>query len=149
MHLNVKWQFQLGCAAQALAQNFFFDFQLMLVPGVLVVAAAATGVVLATRLDAVCGGLDDGFTCGPCKSRLLLGDGRFNFLSSQDEGDEYGLAASAGFFRASIVSGRIGRQTGQAVASVDQLFDCEEQGLILRHDLGRDAAMQPEIPLSA
>ena len=49
------------------------------------------------------------------------------FSCGQDKGDEHGLAASVGVF----IGG--GGQTGQAVAAVDQLFDCEEQDLILRH----------------
>ena len=87
--------------------------------------------MLATRLHAVRRGLEDRFSVRARETRLLLGERSLDFFSGQDEGDEHGLAASAGF-----VGVRSGRQTGQAVAAIDQLFNCEEQDLILRYDEG-------------
>jgi len=60
---------------------------------------------------------------GSRKSWLLLGERSLNRFFGQNKGDEYGLAASA----------VVGGESGEAVAAVDQLFDVEEQELILRH----------------
>ena len=70
---------------------------------------------------------------GARETWLLFGDGRFDFLAGQNKRDEHGFAAAAGFFVLRRGRVRSGRQTGQAVAAVDQLFNCEEQELILRH----------------
>ncbi len=50
MDLDFALQFELGDAAQVLAQDFFLDLELMIVGGVLVVASAATGEMWARRL---------------------------------------------------------------------------------------------------
>jgi hypothetical protein len=52
-----------------------------------------------------------------------LEQNRFDFFLREDKRHEHGLAASM----------LIGGQARQAIAAVDQLFDCEEQELILRH----------------
>ena len=124
---------QLGDPAQILSQDFLFDFELMLVAGVLVVAAAAAGEVRAGGLDAVRGRLDDGVNSRAREAGLLLGEGSLDFFSGQDEGDEHCLAACADVIVGRDGGVRGGGKTGQAVAAVDQLFDCEEQELILRH----------------
>ena len=100
----------------------------MFVAGVLIMAASAPGKVWAARLDAMWRGFNDGLNRSSSEARLLFGECSLNFFSRQDKGDEHGLAASAGFIRR-----RSGWQTGQAIAAVDLLFDCEEQVLILRH----------------
>jgi hypothetical protein len=122
MDLDVL-HFEFRSAAKRLAENFFFYFELMLIRRVLVVASSARREVWASRRDAVWGWFED-FICG-CTGEpgLLLRERGFNFLRREDEWDEHGFAAPGG------VSG----QTGQAVAAVDQLFDCEEQEMILRH----------------
>jgi len=75
------------------------------------------------------------------KARFLLGESGLNFFRGQNKWDEHGLAACVG-----LIGVRRGRQTGQAVAAVDQLFDCEEQELILRHGKGEGRiADWPEI----
>ena len=122
MHFDVERQLQLGGAPQALAQNLFLDLELVVVAGMLVVAAAAAAKVWAGGLDAVRRRLDDGFNGRPGKSLLLFGKGSLDFFSAQDEGNEHGFAASA----------VVGGQAGQAVAAIDQLFDCKEQEMILR-----------------
>ena len=53
MDLNFAMQFKLGDAPQVLAQDFFLDFELMLVAGVLVVASATAAEMWARRRDAV------------------------------------------------------------------------------------------------
>src|ERR1700752_1839615 len=98
MDLDVEWQVQLGGAAQALAQDFFLDLELVVVAGVLVVASAAAGEVWAGRLDAMWRRLDDSVSLGPREARLLLGEGGLDFLFGQNKGDEHGLAARVGFF---------------------------------------------------
>jgi hypothetical protein len=82
--------------------------------------------------------LDDRISLSAREARLLLDERGFDFFRSQNKGDEYGFAASAGVVGGRTRSGRSGgiwsgRQAGQAVTAVDQLFDCEEQELILRH----------------
>ena len=102
MHLNIEWQLQFGRAPQTLAQNLFFDLKLMLVCGVLVVASAAASIILTSRLDAMRRGLDYGLGLGPRESRLLFGEGSFDFFCFQDEGNEYGFAAASSFIRVRI-----------------------------------------------
>jgi len=132
MNFDVELQVQLCGAEQALAEDFFLDRKLVFVAGVLVVASAAAGKVRAGRRHAVWRGLDDRVGVGAREARLLLGERGLNFFRCEDERDEHGFAASTGFI--GVRSGvRSGGQTGEAVAAVDQLFDCEEQGLILRH----------------
>ena len=58
---------------------------------------------------------------------LFFGERRFDFFSGENERDKDGLAASA------VVTRRIGGKTSESVAAVDELFDGEEQALILRH----------------
>ena len=53
MDLNFALQFELGDAPQIFAQDFFLDFELMLVAGVLIMASAAAAEMWARRLDAV------------------------------------------------------------------------------------------------
>src|SRR5208283_5401916 len=106
--------------------------ELVLVTGVLVVATAAAGEVWARRLGAVRRRLNDCVDVRAGKTRLLLSEGGLDFFSVEDKGDEDGLAAWTGFVGDSGGAGS-GGQTGQAVAAVDQLFNCEEQELILRH----------------
>ena len=53
MQLNFALQFELGDAAQVLVEDFFLDFELMIVAGVLVVASAAAGEMRAGRRNAV------------------------------------------------------------------------------------------------
>jgi hypothetical protein len=97
MDLNFAFEFELGDAAQVLAQDFFLDFELMVVGGVLVVASAAAGEVWAGRLGAVQRGLYYFAGLGAGEAGLLFGDGGFDFFSGQDEGDENGFAAAAVF----------------------------------------------------
>jgi hypothetical protein len=136
MYIDVKGQLKLGCSSQALSQDFFLDFELMIVGGVLVVASAAAAKMWTGRRNAMRRRLDDGVGLRSRKTRFLFDEGRLNFLTGQDKRDEYGLAATVGF-----VSERIGRKTGESVAAIDQLFDCEAQGLILRHECAGQTAV--------
>ena len=91
-------------------------------------------------------GLDNGVNRGSRKSRLLLGEASLNFFSGQDIGDENSLAAFAGVICAETSCGKIGRQTGQAIAAIDQLFDRKEQELILRHQEGETRTRRKVLP---
>ena len=78
--------------------------------------------------------LKDRVGLGSREAGLLLDEGGFDFFPGKDKGDKHGLASSPGF-----IGVRIGGQAGKAVAAVDQLFDCEEQELILRHGNSKTA----------
>ena len=121
MNLNVVREFDLAKAPQRLAQDFFLDLDLVLVAAVLVVASATAGEIPASSRDAMRGGLDHTIGMSPSEAGLLFGKGRLDFFSGQDEWNEHRLTAPA----------RVGREAREAVAAIDQLFDCEEQDLIL------------------
>src|SRR5579859_2101080 len=93
----------------------------MFVAGMLVVATAALGKIWASGLDAVRGRLDDLIGSGAGETGLLLGKGRLNLFPRNHKRHEYSLASTAG----------IGRQARQAFAAVNQLFNSEEQEVIL------------------
>ncbi len=124
MHVDPALQLKLGDASKALAQDFFLDLNLMLVAGVLVLASTATFIVGTAGLDAMGRGFEDCLSGGAGEAGLLLGEVRLNFLAIQHERNEYSFAGSA----------VIGRQAGEAVAAIDQLFNCQEQEMILRHE---------------
>ena len=130
MHLDFALQFELGDATQILAQDFFLDFELMFVAGVLVVASAAAAEVFALWLDAMRRSFDDRFRACASEAGLFFGERRFNCFSGENQRDEDGLAASA--VVTALVSMRSGWKAGEAVAAVDEFFDCEEQEMILR-----------------
>jgi hypothetical protein len=135
MNFDVERQVQLGRAEQALAQDFLLDLKLVLVAGVLVAASAAVGEVRTGRQYAVRRGLDDRVGVSARETPLLPGERSLDLLGGQNKRNEHCFSARAGIF---VRSGgvRSGGQTGEAVAAVDQLFDCEEQDLILRHGKG-------------
>ena len=93
----------------------------MFVAGVLVVATAALGEIWASGLDAVRGRLDDLIGTGAGETGLLLGKGRLNLFPRKHKRHEYSLTSTAG----------VGRQARQAFAAVNQLFNREEQAVIL------------------
>jgi hypothetical protein len=117
MDLDFAFEFELRDTAQVLTQDFFFDFELMVVGGVLVVASAAAGEVWARRLSAVRGRLDYFAGLGAGEAGFFLGERGFDLFSGQDEGNEDGFAAAPVFI------GRSGGKTSESVASVDELFD--------------------------
>jgi hypothetical protein len=140
---DVEGQVDFGDAAQVFPQDFFLDFELMLVAGVLVMTSAAAGEVGARGRDAVWRRLDDGVDSRAGEAGFLLGEGSLDFFSGQNEGNEHGFAAAAGFICGGSGGIRGGGKACQTVASVDQLFDCEEQELILRH--GTDGSSIPRL----
>jgi hypothetical protein len=127
--LNFALQFELGNAAQVLAQDFFLDLELALVGGVLVVAATAASKIGTSRLDSVRRRLYDCHGAGASEAGLLFGNRGLDFLSGKNKGNENSFAASA-----FLIAGRCGRKASQSVAAVDELFNFQEQELILRHE---------------
>ncbi len=113
MYLDFVLQFELGDAAQVLAQDFFLDFELLLVAGVLVVASAAAAKMRTGRRNAVRRWLDDRRGLGAGEAGLFFGENGFDFFSGKNEGNENGLAASAS----------VGGKTSESVAAVDELFN--------------------------
>ena len=95
MHLDFALQFELGDAPQILAQDFFFDFELVFVAGVLVVASATAAEVFTVWLNPMRRSFHDGFRVCASEARLFFGERRFDFFSGKNEWDEHGLAASA------------------------------------------------------
>ena len=113
MRLNFTREFEFGDAAKILAQDFFFDFELMLVSGVLVVAPATAAEVRAWRRDAMRRGLDDGVGASASEAGLFFGDLCVNFFFGENERDENGLTASM----------VVGRKARESVAAIDELFN--------------------------
>lgn len=136
MSLDIHGQFDFGGTPQALAQNLFLDFELVVVAGVLIVASAAGAEVWARRPDSVRRRFDDRCSMGANKSGLLLGDGGFYFFATQNEWNERSFAAST----------RIGWQVGQAIAAIDQLFNSKEQPAILNEGAKGPGLQQRRMP---
>src|SRR5271170_1553031 len=118
MDLNFALQFELGDAAKILNQDFFLDFELMFVAGVLIVASATAAEMWTGRQNAVRRGLYDCDGVGAGEAGLLFGERRVDFLSGKNEGNENSFATSAVF-----IAGRSGRKAGESVAAVDELFN--------------------------
>src|SRR5580700_3766449 len=113
MDLNFALQFELGDAPQILAQDFFLDFELMLVSRVLIVASAAAAEVWARCLDPVRRRLYNSFGLGAGEAGLFFGDCGFDLFSGENERDEDGLAASAVLIGRSIFRRSIFRRCGR------------------------------------
>ena len=118
MNLNLTRQFELGDAAQILAQDFRLDLELMLVSGVLVVASAAAAEIRARRLDAVRRRFYDFISVRAGEARFRFGNNSFDVFPSKYAGNKHGLAASAFFIR-----GRTGGEARESVAAIDELFN--------------------------
>jgi hypothetical protein len=109
MDFDFALQFELRDAAQVLTQDFFFDFELMLISSVLIMASAATAEMWAGWGDALRRWLDDRRGMGTSEAGLFLGERGFDFLSGENKRDEYGFAFSA----------RVGGKAGESVAAID------------------------------
>ena len=95
----------------------------MLITRMLIMAPAATREIRAAGEDSLRRSLDDLVDSGACKPWLLLDQRRLDFFVRENKRHKHSLAAPV----------FIGRQARQSVAAVNQLFDCEEQELILRY----------------
>lgn len=116
--MNLALQFELGYAAQVLAQYFFLDLELALVGGVLVVAATAASKIGTSRLDSVRRRLYDCRGAGASEAGLLFGNRGFYLFSGKNKRNENSFAATA-----VLIAGRCGRKASQSVAAVDELFN--------------------------
>ena len=82
--------------------------------------------------------VDNRFYLRARETLLLLGECGLDFFLGEHEGNEDSFAALMLFVGLRIVGSQIGRvriggEASQSVATVDQLFNCEEQVSILRH----------------
>jgi hypothetical protein len=85
----------------------------MLVARILILASATAGEIGTGGRDAMRRRLDDRHGLGAGEAWLFLRNRGFDFFSGENEGNEYGFAASA----------VVGRETSESVAAVDELFD--------------------------
>jgi hypothetical protein len=123
IYLEFSIQFQLGNAAKILFQDGCFDLKLMLIVSVLVLAATAALKIRAPRRDTQWRSFKDVICPAASESRFLLEQRRFDPFSFENKWQENRLAASV----------LISRQPRQALATVDQFFNCELQATILCH----------------
>ena len=130
MHLNLI-ELKLRHPPQILFQDGYFDFELVLIGSVLVVASTAPCEVGARRVNSCRGWRNQFFYPGPRKSLFLFNQGRFHLFALKHKRDKHG------FPRSMFVSG----QTSQSVAAIDEFFNVEFQVLILweSQDLHRNA----------
>jgi hypothetical protein len=113
MQLDFTVQFQLGDATEVFDQNFFFDFQLMVVGGVLIVASSASPKVRARWRDAMWRGIYNRARAGARKARFLSEKRGLNFFPGKDERNKYGFAAAT----------VVGRKASKSVAAIDELLN--------------------------
>jgi hypothetical protein len=86
VHLNFASELEFGDAAQVFAQDFCFDFELVLVGGVLVVASSAAAEVRTRGRDAVRRSLDDCRGVRPGEAGLFFGDCDLTFSPPSTKG---------------------------------------------------------------
>ena len=115
MDVQFGVQFQLGDAPQIFFQNASFDFELMFVVGVLIVASATVLEVRTLRRDASRGRGENFFQSGASEAGFLFAKYCLHAFAGQYEGHKHRFA------RALFV----GRKTRQAFAAIHQLFDIE------------------------
>lgn len=113
MRLNIALKFEFGNPPQVFAQDFFFDLELMLVAGMLVIASTAATEVRARRRYAVLGRFQNCSGVRPGEAGFLFGKRRFYLLSGKNKRNEHSLTAS------SIASVK----ASESVAAVDHLFN--------------------------
>jgi hypothetical protein len=122
---NRTVELQFCRSPQRFAQNRFLDRELMFVAGVLVMTAPAAREVGASRLDAVRRRFKNAICDRPREPGLLLRQMRLGLLAFQHERNENSLAAT-------LLVGRFrGGKTRQSIATINQLFNREEQEAIL------------------
>ena len=129
-------QLHLRHAPQILPQNIDFESKLMLISGVLVVAASAPAEIGTGRRDPRGGRSKDVFDSRAGKTFFLLDERGLDSLPGKYEWHEDGFARAA----------LIGRQAREAVAAIDEFFDGKFQASILsRTSLGMSACRREAI----
>ena len=124
MQLEVGLERNLGDATEGFLKYGGFDLQLVLVGRVLVVAAAATQKIGTAGIDPRRRRTEHFVQAGSGELCLLLHQFGLYLLTFEHEWNEDGLPATA----------LVWSQARQAVATVDEFFDCEV------HRSGRQAA---------
>src|SRR5580704_13715356 len=132
VHDNLVLQFELGSAAEGLAQDLGLVTKLRGVVYVLVVAATAARKVRATGFDPFVRRRDDLLELRTCESRTSLNDRRLDLLSRQNEWKKNSLAP------AMFVS----RQARQAISPINQFIDRKLQRLSCLVGLSRNVIVR-------
>ena len=109
MNLKFRVELQLGEAAEIFPQNRCFDFQLVLIAAVLIMASSASGEVWAMRLNTVRGSLQEFIYTSASESLLLFDKRCFHSLVFEHKGDKNSLAAAM-LIRRMTVSRKTGRR---------------------------------------
>ena len=110
-------QFQPGNTAQVFFQNGSFDFKLMFVVSLLIVASAAALEVGATRIDAPRGGGKNSVQLSAREPGLLFPKNCFHSFAGQDKRNKYRFAGTL------IVGGK----ARQPIPAIDHLLNIESQ----------------------
>ena len=123
MNLNLARKLHLRATTQAFEQNVALDLELMFVAGVLVMASATRAKIGTGRRDSMRRCLYDRFGLRSGKCRLLLDNRSLYLFAREHKRKEDGLSRTT----------CIRWQVSQSVAAINQLFNREEQKIILRH----------------
>ena len=121
MNRDLRFQLQLGNAAKSLFQDRGLDLQLMLVAGVLVMAAATATEVRTAGLYPLGGSLQNRLSTAPCKASLLFEQRSLDSFAFQHKGHENSFAGTV----------LVGREAGEAVSAINEFFNGELQARIL------------------
>jgi hypothetical protein len=109
-----------GDALNRLTQNGLLQFELPFVADVLIVASAALTEVGAARTDAVRRRTENALNLRSRKTGLLFDDPGFNAFAGQGQRNEDRFTSTL----------RVGRKTGEAIAAINEFFDCQFQTAI-------------------
>jgi hypothetical protein len=113
-------QVSLGNPAQVFLYDCGFNLKLMVITGVLIMAASTTKEIRTLRVRAMGRWFNHTIGPGPGKALLVFDNGRLDFFALKHEGHERCLGASL----------LIGREASKAIAAVNQFFDGEKQEMI-------------------
>ncbi len=94
MYAQLLAQMEFGDARERFFQDRRFDFQLMFIISMLVMAAAAAPKIRAGGLDAMRRALENIFGAAPGKCGFLINDAGLHVLPRQDKGKQDSLSAS-------------------------------------------------------
>ena len=117
MNDRIGIEFYPGDATKVFLEHRSLDFQLVLIVGVLVMAASTAAKIRAPGLDAMRGWLKNLFGTGARKTGFIFEQLCQHLFTLQHKRHK------DSFSRAMFV----GRQARQAIASIDQFFDGELQ----------------------
>lgn len=114
-------QLDLRDTPEILFQNCRFDFELMLVAGMLIVTAAAGAKVRAVWLNTIRRSLQNPLRPRSGKSALFFKQRGFYLFAFQNKGNEHRFAAPV----------FIGSQAGETIPAINKFFNSELQAMIL------------------